>query len=338
MDDQYTKFINDDNTFLFTEYSSSIIDYLSIFLKDHYVLFTDYKTNPVDINKLYKQLFTYKMPKTKSIVNLNIEWDKRFYSSVIKLDKKRKTMENGLDDYENLDLLLDYYFETTLLKKLDYKNLDFKSILSNIKTLSTNSFKSYIFNRIDKVSVSSAIIKEFDSKNVFDFNVRYGDKYLASIGHMCESYFGYCNNIQYKESHDKIILNIKNLFGDNNYVISYDNFLTTPETSPNYDLVFSTLEPIIDIIKYAKEYLLLNVVKAWQNYLNIGGYMVLNGIEDKYIEYVILLVLTYCLNSKFETIIYTNEEPNIVFYKDVKTKNTDLYIEILNKKYKFTGI
>jgi hypothetical protein len=318
---------------------NTYLDFFSNYIKTNNVKIADIST--INLQSLLLHIMVYKPAiNNQDHLSPNLDW---YNEQAFKMAKYRRSpvhFENNNKDYENVDIFLDYFAEDKLIEQLNLQTVDHRNILSKLSDFSTIGYKEELYSyRPNKLSISSTILREFDSKRIFDFNAKCGDKYLASILHFSETYLGY-SSPTCKHIHDSLNAELDKHYKidhTSQYQIKYDTFYNVTTSEPSFDLVFSTVEPITtdDLSKYAKEYLLLNLVKSWQEYLIMSGYMVINGVKPEHVHFVVLLVMTYCLGVKFEGIITFNEHLNLVFYKDSKPNNTQKYYEELETKYKF---
>jgi 16S rRNA G966 N2-methylase RsmD len=251
-------------------------------------------------------------------------------------------------DYENIDILTDFFTEDVRMKALrkdqrispfewfKNKNNKFKvisSILNENKNLNPYELREQIYLNVKecstfKCSIVKTIYKFFNAKHVLDFSAGWGDRLIGAIGANVLSYTAFDPNTDLVKGHSDIISTFVSQDKQKNFNIQYIPF-EKAELKQNFDLVF-TSPPYFDFEIYTElkgqsilnhptyidwlvDFLFLSLKKSW-NHLDRNGYLAIHIADTKNMkvcEVMNLFILCFLPLSEYQGVISSISEKNI---------------------------
>lgn len=275
------------------------------------------------------------------------------------------------DDYQNGDILTDFYTEEQRLSghvhghesPISFWENNYEVIRGNVisrgleVTPSTLRESVYQLSRECtqfKATVTKAVIQQFDARRILDPCAGWGDRLIGAIAADVDRYLGFDPNTRLCEGHSKIIQE----FGDSSkHTVVYEPFqhaVISPEET--FDLIFTsppygrfeiyTNDATQSVSEYPSnkewltKFLFASLHKAWQH-LEDGGHMVIH-ISDTTVSRccldIFLFVSCYLLNSCYLGAIGSRNlnkramRPMWVWKKD-STSTSENYRRKLSKNY-----
>lgn len=226
-------------------------------------------TNPM---QLYRNLQIYKPQiNTKQKEFRTVVWT----DPSLKKEKYRDrhfSFENRDGDYDNIDILVDYFNEEVRMKgKLNHekyspidawRNKDFlvKIVTEFIenKTTDLTSFelRELIWSsRLEcnsfKASLASSVYWQFNAKKILDISSGWGDRLLGAIAHYADRYLGFDPNIELQPGYK----GMKDMFLQEKYKSAFEvrpiQFEEADLQGETFDLIF-TSPPYYDFEVYVE--------------------------------------------------------------------------------------
>jgi hypothetical protein len=226
-----------------------------------------------DPMQLYRNLKVYKPQiNTKPRDFRSVVWTE----PSIKKEKYRErnfSFENREGDYENIDILVDYFNEEIRMKgKLNHeqyspieawRNKDFlvkivKEFLQKNKTDNLTSFalRELIWsNRLEcnsfKASLASSVYWQFNARKILDISSGWGDRLLGAMAHYADRYLGFDPNVELQPGYNAM----KEMFLHDKYKSAFEvrpmQFEEADLQGETFDLVF-TSPPYYDFEVYVE--------------------------------------------------------------------------------------
>jgi len=226
-------------------------------------------TNPM---QLYRNLKIYKPQiNTKPKEFRTVVWTE----PSIKKEKYRDryfSFENRNGDYDNIDILVDYFNEEIRMKgKLNHekyspidawKNKDFlvkivtEFLENNTGDLTSFDLRELIWsNRLEcnsfKASLASSVYWQFNAKKILDISSGWGDRLLGAMAHYSDRYLGFDPNIELQPGYN----GMKDMFLLEKYKSAFEvrpiQFEEADLQGETFDLIF-TSPPYYDFEVYVE--------------------------------------------------------------------------------------
>jgi hypothetical protein len=227
-------------------------------------------SNPMELFrnlKVYKPQINTKPKDFRSVVWTDQSIKKEKYRD------KHYSFENREGDYENIDILVDYFNEEVRMKgKLNHekyspieawKSMDFlvKIIREFMQTNKTDDLSSLALreliwgSRLEcnsfKASLASSVYWQFNAKRILDISSGWGDRLLGAIAHYADRYLGFDPNIELQPGYNAM----KEMFLQERYKSLFEvrplQFEEADLQGETFDLVF-TSPPYYDFEVYVE--------------------------------------------------------------------------------------
>jgi 16S rRNA G966 N2-methylase RsmD len=277
--------------------------------------------NPI---QLYRNLKVYKPQiNTKTKDFRAVVWT----DPTFKKDKYRDrhySFENKEGDYDNIDILVDYFNEEVRMKgKLNHeqyspldawKNKDFlhKIIKQFLDTNKTDNLTSFALRELVwasklecnsfKATLASSVYWHFNAKRILDISSGWGDRLLGAMAHYADRYLGFDPNIDLQHGYNAM----KDMFLKDEFKSAFEvrptQFEEADLQGETFDLIF-TSPPYYDFEVYVEGditqsmerynsldtwlvgFLFTSLKKAW-NVLDQGGNMVIHINDPNYPKHI----------------------------------------------------
>jgi len=264
--------------------------------------------------KVYKPQINTKPKDFRTVVWTDSSFKKEKYRD------RHFSFENKEGDYEDIDILVDYFNEEIRMKgKLNHekyspleawKSREFLSQIikqfldSNTKDdLTSFALRELVWaNKLEcnsfKATLASSVYWQFNAKRILDISSGWGDRLLASIGHYAERYLGFDPNIELQPGYNAM----KDMFLKDEFKSAFEvrpiQFEEADLEGETFDLVF-TSPPYYDFEVYVEgdstqsmeryntlnswlvHFLFTALKKAW-GALEQGGNMVIHINDPNY--------------------------------------------------------
>lgn len=309
---------------------------LAMYIKECNVKFPYKKIkNP---HKLFLNLVKYKTNFTKTS-DFGINYYEYFKTEYI--NKKIGYMiSDKYGDYENINVLTDYFQEKCRLKckrydmehapivywnTISYLSLILLKMIESKSDITNHNIREYFYHNVHecgtfKLTVVTSVLQIFNSKKILDISSGWGDRLIGAISRdeFIEYYHGCDPNTCVYKNYSKIIKYFN--VDPKKYMIQNTQF-ETMKLDKTYDLIF-TSPPYFDLEDYTQEgsqsihthknlldwlnnFLFFSLQKAW-SVLDTDGYMVIS-IEDK-------------INEKMN--IYEHYTESMILFINIYLKNS----------------
>lgn len=285
-----------------------------IFTKTITFPFKRYYMKKPDI--LMKNLIEHKMKEiVKSYTIPNVKFNSALFP--FNFEGVDLLFESEDDDYENIDVICDYFQEEQRLKAKradqdksvwnqwqEYSFIEkiVKLLVDNDMPSELNSFnlRETIYKNVKectqfKPSLYLALIKKFNAKKILDFSAGWGDRLIGAIAGDVDLYIACDPNINLKSGHDAIIDYFKK--DREKYKVIYSPFQTAKidheikfdlicTSPPFFDFEIYTNQPgqsAIDFPKYNDwmiDFMFTSLAKSWMH-LEDNGILAIH-ITDVY--------------------------------------------------------
>ena len=280
---------------IYEEYGSQVIKTIIENIKNKVLDFPYKKYNISDehLNQLIDNVRSFNSSEIISNESfiLNLVFSKEtldLFPQPFMLVDEYKYFKHSKDEYDNIDVITDYFTETERMKSvradqiptgmspLDIwtsgNSLTQDIVLSSLNAVlsseSTNFdmtvLRNEIFNSSNKpdgikestqfkVSLAMSVIKYFcptpESSSMLDISAGWGDRLISAIGCNLANYFACDPNKNLKSGHDKIKDTLLSSDKKHLFNIAYEPFESATLPAHNFDLVFSS-PPFFDLEKY----------------------------------------------------------------------------------------